>query len=148
MATQLSHDTLISALEAKFDYLTARAVAGEVLDKAGVKKSDAYDSGAAQRIAQAVESLVPAYKQKSILERIAVSGAVSAAGPAAAPESKKPAKAEAPVEAAPVTAAPVTAAADSGAADSGAADAAPAAEGDAAAAEAHEGKAEKKKKKD
>ena len=138
MAAQLSHDTLIRAFEAKFDYLTARAVAGEVLDKAGVKKSDAYDAGSTQRIAQAVESLVPAYKQKSILDRIAVSGAAPGAPAAAAPtaEAKKHAKAEAADAADAAATAAAEAAAEA------------AADGDSAPADAHEGKAEKKKKKE
>jgi hypothetical protein len=125
MAANVTHDHLIDAFESKFDYQTARAVVGEVLDRAGVKKSDKYDAGALKQIAIAVEALVPTYKQKSILDRIAVSGAVADA----APEPKKAAK----VEAAPAEAAPAEAAGDA------------AAEGGEGHAEA---KPEKKKKKE
>ncbi len=56
--TGLTHDNLIQAFERRFDYLSARAVAAQVLDSAGVAKTDLYDAGALARIGKAIETIV------------------------------------------------------------------------------------------
>jgi hypothetical protein len=56
--TGLTHDNLIQAFERRFDYLSARAVAAQVLDSAGVAKADQYDAGALARIGKAIEANV------------------------------------------------------------------------------------------
>jgi hypothetical protein len=53
-----THDSLIQAFERRFDHFSARAVAAEVLEGAGLKKSDAYDAAALARIAQVIEKIV------------------------------------------------------------------------------------------
>jgi hypothetical protein len=94
-----THDHLIQAFERRFDYLSARIVAGEVLDNAGVRKADAYDAGAWERILKATESLP---RSQSLVAALSEAGK----GGGAAVAQVKP-KVEAPVQAveAPVAAA-------------------------------------------
>lgn len=116
MAATMTHDRLIEAFEQRFDYFSARSVAAEVLESAGVKKSDAYDAGAVTRIAVAVEKGVT--RPAAILARLATGGGNGPAGlnlaPAVEPKVEKP-KVEAPVAAAPAPA-PVAAAPEAAAA--------------------------------
>lgn len=59
MATpaNLSHEHLLAALELRFDYQSARAVAGDLLAAAGVTKADAYDAAATAKIRAASEKV-------------------------------------------------------------------------------------------
>ncbi len=131
-AKDLSHAELVTAFEARFDYQSARIVAGEVLGKAGVAKKDAYPGADLDAVRKAIETALGAAGGR-VIEALARS-----AGPAKAePAKPEPAKAAAaPMEAAPAAEAPP------------AAESAPEAE-TAPAADAGEGdekKAEKKKK--
>ena len=104
----LTHQHLIDAFEHRFDYLSARAMAAEVLDKAGLSKADSYDAAAAARIGMAIEATVP--RAASILAALPTAGAAPAAAAAPAPAAvaapaPAPAAEAAPAEAA---AAPAT----------------------------------------
>ena len=102
----LTHQHLIDAFEHRFDYLSARAMAAEVLDKAGLSKADSYDAAAAARIGSTIEATVP--RAASILAALPKAGAapaVAAAPVHAAPAAPAPAAEAAPAEAA---AAPAT----------------------------------------
>lgn len=95
----LTHDSLIAAFESRFDHLSARAVASQVLDNAGIKKSDSYDAAAIARITSSVETIVT--RPAPILSRLTPNGAAAPAPVAAkAPEkaAEKPAE-KAPAEA-------------------------------------------------
>lgn len=84
--TALTHDTLIQAFERRFDHYSARAVVAEVLENAGLKKSDAYDAAALARISSAIQTSVQ--RPESIL-----AGLTHANGAGAAAEPKHAAKA-------------------------------------------------------
>lgn len=125
--TGLTHDNLIQAFERRFDYLSARSVAAQVLDTAGIRKADAYDAGALARIGQAIETVVS--RPQTILGFIHA-GPVAAAPHAPAAEKKaehaaeaKPHKAEAvdakPAEAKPAEAKPAEVPAEVAAAPAG-----------------------------
>jgi len=118
----LTHDQLVAAFEARFAYLTARTMLSEVLDNAGLTKSNAYDAAALAKVTLAVEKVVA--RPTPVLQRLNA-GPVAAVAPApvAAP-------APAPVEVAPVAAAPAApeTAAEAPPAEAPAAEAAPAAE--------------------
>ena len=120
-AAALSHEQLIAAFEARFDFLTARTMLNEVLDSAHVGKAGSYDAAALAKIGTAVEKLS---RSQPILERLHGGSAAPAAAakPAeAAPATKAEAKAEA-AKAADET----KAAAEAATAEEGKADAAPA----------------------
>ncbi len=113
-AAALSHEQLIAAFEARFDFLTARTMLNEVLDSAQVGKAGSYDAAALAKIGIAVEKL---NRPQPILERMhgASAAPVAAAKPAevaAAPkveakvEEAKPAADAAPPAAAKEEAAP------------------------------------------
>ncbi len=88
----LSHEQLVAALERRFDYQSARSVAGELLAVAGVAKADAYDAGASAKLRAAVEA--------SLTRAHAVLEALAATAPSAPAAPAKPAAAEpAPVAA-------------------------------------------------
>ena len=89
----LSHEQLVVALERRFDYQSARSVAGELLAVAGVAKADAYDAGASAKLRAAAEA--------SLTRAHAVLEALTATAPSAPAAPAKPASAEpAPVAAA------------------------------------------------
>ncbi len=120
----LTHDQLVAAFEARFDYLTARTMLGEVLDNAGLAKSNAYDAAALAKVTVAIEKVVS--RPAPVLQRLSAGPAATPA-PAAAPAPVAAAPAAEPVAAEPVAAeAPAAEAAP--AADAPAAEAAPAAE--------------------
>ena len=99
-ASAFSHDQMISAFESRFDYMTARTMLSEVLDKAGVGKSGAYDGAALAKISATVEQAVA--RPQAILAKLASGGGSAAAPPAApiaAPKAAESAKAEAKAEA-------------------------------------------------
>ncbi|MFZ4577569.1 MAG: hypothetical protein ACOYOB_04150 [Myxococcota bacterium] len=104
--TAFTHDSLIQAFERRFDHFSARAVAVEVLEAAGLKKTDAYDAAALARIAEAVEktvarpgvilsSFAPAAEEKPAAK------AEEKAAPKAEPKAAEPAAEAAEVAAAP-----------------------------------------------
>lgn len=108
--TALSHEQLLSALERRFDYLSARSVAGELLALAGVAKADAYDAAATAKLRAAAETSLT--RAHAVLEAF---GTAAPAAPVAAAPAKPAAAPEAP---APVAeAAPEAAPADDAAAD-------------------------------
>lgn len=123
-AAALSHEQLIAAFEARFDFLTARTMLNEVLDSAHVGKAGSYDAAALAKIGTAVEKLS---RPQPILERLH-GGSPAAAKPAeTAPATKAEAKAEAAKaahDAAP--AGEAKPAAEAATAEDGKADAAPA----------------------
>ncbi|MSQ81555.1 MAG: hypothetical protein EXR77_01390 [Myxococcales bacterium] len=139
-ASAFSHDQMISAFESRFDYMTARTMLSEVLDKAGVGKSGAYDGAALAKISATVEQAVA--RPQAILAKLATSGG-SAAAAVAAPKAAEPAKAEAKAEAKSEPKAESSA--EAAAAQPAAA--ADAATGDAATEEGADKPAEKKSKK-
>lgn len=96
-AAALTHEHLVEAFEARFDYLTARTMLSEVLDNAQVGKAAVYDSAALAKISLAVEKL---NRPQAIQARLGAAPAVKA------PEAKAEAKVEAKVE--PKPADPVT----------------------------------------
>lgn len=121
-----THDNLIQAFERRFDYLSARILAGEVLESAGVRKADAYDAGAWERIVKATESLP---RSQALVSALAEAGKGGGAAPAPTPAKAK-------AEAAPAAEAPAAAPA-----------AAPAEAAPAEAAKAEAGEGDKKAKK-
>ena len=126
-AAALTHDQLVEAFEARFDYLTARTMLSEVLDNAQVGKSAVYDSAALAKISLAVEKL---NRPQAIQARL------GAAPAAKAPEAKVEVKAEPKVEAKAEAKAPEPATpAEPAAVEAAAAEAAPAAAADAPKAE-------------
>lgn len=100
-AAALTHEHLVEAFEARFDYLTARTMLSEVLDNAQVGKAAVYDSAALAKISLAVEKL---NRPQAIQARLGAAPAAKA--PEAKAEAKVEAKAEAKVE--PKPADPVT----------------------------------------
>lgn len=114
-ASTFTHDQVLAAFEARFDYLSARALLDEALTKSGVAKSGAYDGAALAKLAGEIEKLPRA---QVILSRLA------APSPAAAPAPAAPApKAEPKAEAKPEPKAEAAPAAEAAAADAPAADA-------------------------
>ncbi len=96
----LSHEQLLAALERRFDYLSARAVASELLAVAGVAPADAYDAAASAKLRAAVESSLT--RAHAVLEALGPQAPVAAAPVKAAPAVEAPAPtAEPAVEAAP-----------------------------------------------
>ena len=108
----LTHEQLIGALEWRFDYQSARSVAGELLAAAGIAKADHYDGAAAGKIRAAAETSLT--RAHAVLEALAVS---APAAPAAPAKVAPAAPAEAAAAAEPAEAATETAPADDGAAD-------------------------------
>lgn len=99
--TGLTHDNLIQAFERRFDYLSARSVAAQVLDSAGVAKADQYDAGALARIGKAIEANVAQPERiLKVLPQIAANGSTGTSGGTKAADAKAPeGKADAAVEA-------------------------------------------------
>ena len=82
----ISHDDLIKALELRYDYLSARTMAGALLSGAGVTKADSYDGKAVSSLAGACESVIGAGAE-------AVVAALGGGGAPAAKAEAAPAKA-------------------------------------------------------
>ena len=91
----LSHDDLIKALEKRFDYLSARSMAGALLAGAGVDRGDAYDAKAVGQLAEACESVIGSGADRVIA---ALRGPAPAPAAAAAPAAVEEAPAEAPAD--------------------------------------------------
>jgi hypothetical protein len=120
-AAALSHEQLIAAFEARFDFLTARTMLNEVLDSAHVGKAGSYDAAALAKIGTAVEKLS---RPQPILERLH-GGSAKPAEAAPAPKAEVKAEAAKPThEAKPAEEAKP--AAEAAMAEDGKADAAPA----------------------
>ena len=90
----LSHDQLLAALERRFDYLSARSVANELLGVAGVAKADHYDAAAAAKLRAAAETSLT--RAHGVLE------ALAAGAPAKAHVGAEPVAAAIAAEAEPV----------------------------------------------
>lgn len=110
MAAHFSHDQLVSALERRFDYQSARSVAAELLGVAGVGKADTYDAAALAKIRAAAETSLSRAAQ--VLENLPAAHAAHAHSPAAshaaahaaAPSSAHAAPAPVPSDAAKASA--------------------------------------------
>ena len=107
----LSHEQLLGALERRFDYQSARSVAGELLAAAGVAKADQYDGASAGKLRAAAETSLT--RAHAVLEALAVSAPAAPVTPAKAAHAAH----EAAHAAEPAEAAPETATAEDGAAD-------------------------------
>jgi hypothetical protein len=81
----LSHEHLLAALERRFDYLSARSVANELLSAAGVAKADHYDAAAAAKLRAAAETSLT--RAHGVLEALAAGAPAKAH---ATPESATP----------------------------------------------------------
>ncbi len=92
----LTHDQLIAALERRFDYQSARSVAGELLALAGVARADAYDAAAAGKVRAAAETALT--RAHGVLEALTITAPPAAPAKAPAPEPA-PAAVEAAAEA-------------------------------------------------
>ncbi|MCB9739908.1 MAG: hypothetical protein H6747_11610 [Deltaproteobacteria bacterium] len=92
-ANDLSHADLLKAFEARYDYLSARTVAGEVLTASGVGKKDGYAAAEVKSIVAAVQGSLGASGQ-SIVDALGA----PAPAPAAKAEPAKEAPAKAPAK--------------------------------------------------
>lgn len=93
-ANDLSHADLLKAFEARFDYLSARTVAGEVLTASGVGKKDGYAAAEVKSIVAAVQGSLGASGQ-SIVDALGAPAPAAKAEPAKEAPAKAPAKDEA-----------------------------------------------------
>ena len=123
-AKDLTHAELLIAFEARFDYLSARTMAAEAMQRAGVARKDAYGAADIAAIGKAIEQGVGA-SGASIVKAMGASPAQAAAPAPAEKPAEKAAPAE-KAEAAPAAKADTAPAADAAPAT----DAAPAAEDD------------------
>ncbi len=100
----ISHDDLIKALELRFDYASARTMAGALLSGASVEKAGSYDAKATASLAAACEAVIGSGAER-VAAALGAGGAPAKAAPAkeasaeeapakeeAAPAEKKPAK--------------------------------------------------------
>lgn len=90
-ANDLSHADLLKAFEARFDYLSARTVAGEVLSASGVGKKDGYAAAEVKSIVAAVQGSFGASGQ-SIIDALGAPAPAAKAEPAKEAPAKAPAK--------------------------------------------------------
>lgn len=90
-ANDLSHADLLKAFEARYDYLSARTVAGEVLTASGVGKKDGYAAAEVKSIVAAVQGSFGASGQ-SIIDALGAPAPAAKAEPAKEAQAKAPAK--------------------------------------------------------
>lgn len=91
----ISHQNLIKALEQRYDFLSARAMVGSLLDGAGVENKAEYDAADVAKLAAACDSVIG----------VGADRVIAALNPApAAPPAKAPAEEAAPAKEAPAAA--------------------------------------------